>query len=215
MDTAQSPKKIWIFQLCIFSLAFIKIEWLTPLQQPLRPLGGRSCEARLCIRMLVCSEVTGLKVKILGKWIFFLPSGKRRRQESFIRKCWRQDELLRKRPKRRKYLILPIVNKKTTSTDANCIWNYFNPRRDKNCPNGTNYVLCPHCTVINVRLPCIVGKSGSSVQKFREKPRIFHPKLFSNHAPVVDTISASRGYPLKRASTVIIWEMTANGKRQI
>ena len=43
---------------------------------------------------------------------FFLPSGKRRRQESFIRKCWRQDELLRKRPKRRKYLILPIINKK-------------------------------------------------------------------------------------------------------
>ena len=62
--------------------------------------------------MLVCSEVTSLKVKILGKWIFFLPSGKRRRQESFIRKCWRQDELLRKRPKRRKYLILSIINKK-------------------------------------------------------------------------------------------------------
>ena len=23
-------------------------------------------------------------------------------------------------------------------------------------PNGTNYVLCLHCTVVNVRLPCLV-----------------------------------------------------------
>ena len=92
-------------------------------------------------------------------------------------------------------------------------------------PNGTNYVLCPHCTVISVRFPCIVGKPGSSVhvcqsrfpslenfesgkrkycivlEKVREKPRIFrHPKLCSNHAPVVDAISVSQGYPLKRAS---------------
>ena len=62
--------------------------------------------------MSVNSKVTGFKVKILGKCFFFLPSGKRRRQESFIRKCWRQDELSRKRPKRRKYLILPIISKK-------------------------------------------------------------------------------------------------------
>ena len=30
-------------------------------------IAGCPCEARLCIRMLVCSQVTGFKVKILGK----------------------------------------------------------------------------------------------------------------------------------------------------
>ena len=101
------------FLVMYFFLALILgLKLLTPLQQALRPLGACPCEARLCIRMSVCSQVTGFKVKILGKCFFFLPSGKRRRQESFIRKCWRQDELLRKRPKRRKYLIVPIINKK-------------------------------------------------------------------------------------------------------
>ena len=46
------------------------------------------------------------------------------------------------------------------------------------------------------------------LEKVLEKPRIVrHPKLCSNHAPVVDTISASRGYPFKRAFAVIIVEI--------
>ena len=86
--------------------------------------------------------------------------------------------------------------------------------------------------MIDVRLPCIVGKPGSSVhvcqsrfpslekfecgkrkycivlEKVREKPRIVrHPKLCSNHAPVVDTISASRGYPFKTAFAVTVVEI--------
>ena len=36
-------------------------------------------------------------------------------------------------------------------------------------------------------------KESIVLEKVREKPRIFHPKLCSNHAPVVDTISASLG----------------------
>ena len=125
------------------------------------PLGGRPFEARLCIRMLVCSEVTSLKVKILGKWLFFLPSGKRRRQESFIRKCWRQDELLRKRPKRRKYLILPIINKKLLTLTRIAFEISSILEEIKYCPERDK--LCPHCTVIDVRLPCIVGKPSTSV----------------------------------------------------
>ena len=170
---------------------------------------------------------------------FFLPSGKRRRQESFIRKCWRQDELLRKRPKRRKYLILSIINKKLLTLtriafEISSILEEINYCRERD-------KLCPRCTVIDVRLPCIVGKPSTSVHvcqssfpsfagqktlslekesivliKVREKPRIFrHPKLCLNHAPVVDTISASRGYPFKRAFAVIIVEIQNNvyGKR--
>ena len=88
--------------------------------------------------------------------IFFLPSGKRRRQESFIRKCWRHDELLRKRPKRRKYLILPIINKKLLTLTRIASEISSTLEEMKVIPNGTNYVLCLHCTVVNVRLPCLV-----------------------------------------------------------
>ena len=114
--------------------------------------------------MSVNSKVTGFNVKILGKCFFFLPSGKRRRQESFIRKCWRQDELLRKRPKRRKYLILPIISKKKLLTLTRIAFEIRSFLEEmKIVPNGTNYVLRSHCTVINERFLCIVGKPGSSV----------------------------------------------------
>ena len=39
-------------------------------------------------------------------------------------------------------------------------------------------------------------KESIVLETVREKPRIFHRKLCSNHAWVVDTISASLGYPL-------------------
>ena len=140
---------------------------------------------------------------------FFLPSGKRRRQESFIRKCWRQDELLRKRPKRRKYLIWPIINKKLLTLTRIAFEISSTLEEIKVVPNGTNLCLmcalhCDWCTFavhcwkawfqrtcmsIEFSIVCLLvrGKKG----KVWEKPRMFHPKLCSNHAPVVDTISAS------------------------
>ena len=164
---------------------------------------------------------------------FFLPSGKRRRQESFIRKCWRQDELLRKRPKRRKYLILSIINKKLLTLtriafEISSILEEIKycPERDKlclmsalHCDWCTFAVHCwkawfqRTCMLIEFSIVCWLENSLSLekesivLEKVREKPRIFHRKLCSNHAWVVDTISASLGYPLNRASTVIIWEI--------
>ena len=112
MGAAQSPKKKMNFLVMYFFLALILgLKLLTPLQQVLRPLGACPCEARLCIRMSVCSQVTGFKVISLEN-VFFSSQWQKKETGKFIRKCWRQDELLRKRPKSRKYLILPIINKK-------------------------------------------------------------------------------------------------------
>ena len=52
---------------------------------------------------------------------FFFPVAKEGDRKVLSGNVGRQDELLRKRPERRKYLILSIINKKTTNTDANCI----------------------------------------------------------------------------------------------
>ena len=165
---------------------------------------------------------------------FFLSSGKRRRQESFTRKCWRQDELLRKRPKRRKYLILPTINKKLLTLtriafEISSILEEIKycPERDKLCLMSALH--CDWCTFavhcwkawfqrtcmsIEVSIVCLLenfefGKESIVFEKVREKLRIFrHPKLCSNHAhPCCGYYSASRGYPLKRASAVIIWEI--------
>ena len=52
---------------------------------------------------------------------FFSSQWQKKETGKFYQEIGRQDELLRKRPERRKYLILSIINKKTTNTDANCI----------------------------------------------------------------------------------------------
>ena len=67
MDAAQSPKKYEFSSDVFFLWPLLGLKCLISLQRSVRPLAGRPCEARLCIRMLVCSEVTGFKVNILGK----------------------------------------------------------------------------------------------------------------------------------------------------